>query len=255
MIENITFIIASYNDPSIRSTLDSILACAIKGDQILVIDGKSNDRTVEVANDTLNESQVNHTIISEPDDGIYDAWNKGVRLADNTWIAFLGCGDQLLSAYRTEVSAVLKSNKECNFVHHKTQFYKESGGKLKFGRVFGDRLNPSKFRQKMRVCHAGALHHRSLFKDELFSTRYRCVSDYRFLLRALPRLNPCYIDRVLINMDANGISSKLITPYQEELQMKAELGGYSYPMLCLNFAVSVFNAALWKAYTRIRYGV
>jgi len=119
----ISFIIASHNDSdSIKATLKSILENTFSGDQIILIDGGSSDTTVESAKSILKKFK-NTKIISEPDDGIYDAWNKALKIVNCEWLVFLGCGDLLDKNYRKKISAPVNSISNINFISHKAFLY------------------------------------------------------------------------------------------------------------------------------------
>jgi len=86
----ITIIVVSLNTKrDTIKTVNSILIQSYKNYEILVIDGKSNDGTVEFLR--KNSNKIN--FISKKDKGIYFAMNKGVKLAKSNWIIFLNSGD------------------------------------------------------------------------------------------------------------------------------------------------------------------
>ena len=60
--------------------------------ELIIIDGDSSDSTLEIIKSFGDEIDV---LISEPDNGIYDAWNKGINVSQGKWIMFLGADDQL----------------------------------------------------------------------------------------------------------------------------------------------------------------
>ncbi|MFT6099886.1 MAG: glycosyltransferase involved in cell wall biosynthesis [Arenicella sp.] len=251
MNDKISFIIASYNDETIDQTIASITKQIHALDEIIVMDGKSTDNTVQRAKGALKDVS-NSMVFSEHDTGIYNAWNKAIAQASGSWLVFLGCGDLLTDQYRKEVSDVINKQENINFIHHKTQFYTRKKTTILKGRVFGRRLDKVEFARRMRVCHVGALHHKSLFYDFKFSTLYQCVSDYHFLLRHLVTLRPHYIDKILVDMESGGISSHTIFPYAEERRMKRQLGGYNNITLSLGFFSSVVKAILFRLYDSIR---
>ena len=185
MNNSITFIIAAYNDEQdVVKTLESIKAVMLVQDQLIVVDGASSDATVKNAKLVLGEAK-NFILISEPDEGIYDAWNKAIEKATGEWIAFIGCGDLLRNNYRSEMTKTLLAGHDVNFVHFKVDFFSSKNGVRTKSFEFGRPLQKSEFRKRMRICHMGALHRRSLFVDREFSTRYKCVGDYHFLLSQL----------------------------------------------------------------------
>ena len=89
----ISIIIPTYNaSKTLSVALESILEQSFNDYEILIIDGLSTDHTVELAKGYQDERI---KIISEKDSGIYDAMNKGIRLAKGEWLYFLGSDDRL----------------------------------------------------------------------------------------------------------------------------------------------------------------
>jgi len=76
-------------------TVDSLLQQNDRNYEFILIDGESNDGTIEFIQTKSREFAHAPTIISEPDKGIYDAFNKGLKLASGEYICYLGCGDKL----------------------------------------------------------------------------------------------------------------------------------------------------------------
>lgn len=90
----ISIIIATYNaEGTIRRALKSILQQKNQDIELVVVDGASTDSTVSIVNDFVFPKK---TVISEPDKGIYDAYNKGWVNAHGEWIYYLGADDELL---------------------------------------------------------------------------------------------------------------------------------------------------------------
>lgn len=93
----ISVITIAYNSENcIGRTIESILAQTYENIEYWIIDGKSKDKTVEVAESykaALEEKGVDYHIVSEPDGGIYDAMNKGIRLATGDIIGILNSDD------------------------------------------------------------------------------------------------------------------------------------------------------------------
>lgn len=77
----------------LESTINSILLQNYKNIEYIIIDGGSSDGTLDIIR--KYEDRI-HYWISEPDNGIYDAMNKGIRLAGGRWINFMNAGDRLL---------------------------------------------------------------------------------------------------------------------------------------------------------------
>ena len=94
----VTIITIAYNSGTvIGSTIESVLAQTNHNIEYLIIDGASKDNTVQVAEsyqEQMKEAGIDFKIYSEPDEGIYDAMNKGIRLATGDIIGILNSGDQ-----------------------------------------------------------------------------------------------------------------------------------------------------------------
>lgn len=95
-IVQLTVIIATYNaDKSLSKALDSLLSQKYQNWECLIVDGLSTDRTLEIIDDyEKKDDRIRH--ISETDDGIYDAFNKGWQLAKGEWVYYLGSDDSLI---------------------------------------------------------------------------------------------------------------------------------------------------------------
>ncbi len=93
----ISIITIAYNSEAcIRPTIDSICAQTYTDIEYWIIDGASRDKTVEIAESyrgQLEEKGIDFHVISEPDKGIYNAMNKGIRLAGGDVIGLLNSGD------------------------------------------------------------------------------------------------------------------------------------------------------------------
>ena len=97
----ITYVTITYNaEKVLQCTLDSVLKQDYPDIVHLIIDGASTDRTMEIVNNYIERSNAadnGHSIqvTSEPDKGIYDAMNKGLRSLDGDYVCFLNAGDFL----------------------------------------------------------------------------------------------------------------------------------------------------------------
>ena len=97
----ITFSIVTitYNAEAVMGkTLDSVLAQTYPHVEHIIIDGASTDQTVQVAQDYMHRSYAASNgheirIVSEPDNGLYDAMNKGLRQVSGDYVLFLNAGD------------------------------------------------------------------------------------------------------------------------------------------------------------------
>jgi glycosyltransferase involved in cell wall biosynthesis len=100
----ISIITVVYNSvATIEETIVSVLNQSYRNVEYIIIDGGSNDGTVEVVEKYANQLAY---FVSEPDSGLYDAMNKGITASSGEWLLFLNSGDSLFNKHvLTEVFA------------------------------------------------------------------------------------------------------------------------------------------------------
>jgi len=119
----VSIITVSYNSAlTIRDTIESVLNQTYSNIEYILIDGNSNDNTVGIIKsyeEKFKEKEISYKWISEPDTGIYNAWNKGLKFTTGEWIAFIGSDDcympDAISDYAIEISKV--KNKNYDFIY------------------------------------------------------------------------------------------------------------------------------------------
>jgi glycosyltransferase involved in cell wall biosynthesis len=218
----VSIIVATYNvEGCLVECLDSVFSQNYKNLEVLIIDGGSVDNTIDIIKQYEDKIKF---WISEPDSGIYDAWNKGVRLSTGDWVAFLGADDVLLNgAIESYVAAI-------NACQNKSLEYVSSRVNLTVGskiiRTVGQQWSWRVFRKRMNVPHVGSMHHRSLFERiGLFDVSYKICGDYEFLLRRRSELQTLFVDMVTVNMSVSGVSSVDLKIHHETERAKVLTGG------------------------------
>lgn len=159
----LTIIIATYNAGLyIKDCLSAIVQNITAPYELIIIDGNSTDGTIDIIN---NFKAVNPILVSEQDKGIYDAMNKGAKLAKGEWILFLGADDRILPSFE-KVIPYLKDTKSIYY-----------GNCINEERRFGGRFSNYKL-AKMNLCHQAILYPRTVFKKYPFDLRYPVFADY-----------------------------------------------------------------------------
>lgn len=204
MQEKISIICCTYNSESdLPLFLDSVKNQTSDSYELIIIDGASNDNTIDIIN---NNKDIVDKFISEPDQGIYDAWNKGIGLATSNWICFIG-SDDLLRPYFVETYCnALLSNKiiDVDYISSKVNYFNNINSSL---RILGSPWKWSQFRRQMTTAHVGSLHNTNLFKTVgFYNIDYKIVGDYELLLRKGKELNTFFINMVTADMKAGGVS-------------------------------------------------
>ena len=184
--------------------MDSIIRQKTDEVELLIVDGDSKDTTLEIIK--KNNDYVDF-YISEKDNGLYDAWNKGIKHAKGNWIVFLGSDDILLEGTIRKQLDYLKTHKtdDLDIISAKAWVVDEAGNVLKsMGAPYLWRI----FRVRMDISHGSTMHNRHLFEEVgLFDVNFRICGDYELLLRK--KLNSAFIDDFFIQMQDGGMSTTL----------------------------------------------
>ncbi len=200
----ISIITINYNNASgLATTLESVAKQTYTHIEHIIIDGDSTDGSKEV----LEKYTLYNAIkISEPDSGIYNAMNKGVKKATGDYLLFINSGDSLRSDDVIEtVVPTLAGGKDFYYGDLMMQFTE------------GDRIR--KYPEVLSFYyffHKGSLPHPSLFfKKDLFTRiglyneKFKIVADWDYYVCAIFKHDATYerMDLVISNFDAYGISS------------------------------------------------
>lgn len=188
---------------TVNRTIQSVAGQTCRDYEYLVLDAASTDGTVRVleqCNDRIDYWR------SEPDHGLYDAWNKGVGLARGQWIAFLGADDEFYPDALQNYAQFLSDpgNAGLHYVSSRVELIRAGGRSRTIGRPW----NWREFSRYMNVAHVGSMHHRSLFESYgLFDQSYRMCADYELLLRARATLRAGFLSTVTAKMAYGGVSN------------------------------------------------
>ncbi len=188
---------------TIRSTLQSVAdqKNVSKEDfEHLVIDGASRDETLEIV-----KSFSNLKIISEPDRGISDAFNKGVKLSRGKWILFLNSNDKLHDdMVLSDVISKLKTT-EAEIVYGKIAVVHALSGKVL--RVGGRDGAWNYLHQRMTLPHPALFMRRSYFERHgFFREDFKIAMDYELLLRGFRQSQFLFMPRTINSFSAGGTS-------------------------------------------------
>lgn len=211
----VSIITASYNsEKTIEDTIESVLNQTYGNIEYIIIDGGSSDKTISIIKKYEDLFFGRLTYLSEKDKGIYDAWNKGLKLSTGDWISFVGSDDILLKDAISEYVRSITANPESNFISSKMMLVKENLDPIRVtGKPWGDKM-----RSYNCIAHVGCLHHKYLFMQKgAFDIDYRIAGDYDFLLRCLDIIKPHYFPMITVKVREGGISGADIFPVAKEV--------------------------------------
>ncbi|MGB5364344.1 MAG: glycosyltransferase family 2 protein [Aureibaculum sp.] len=214
----ISIITACFNSEStIRDTIESVLNQTYNNIEYIIIDGDSTDETVSIIKSyegNFKEKGIVYKWISEQDKGIYDAFNKGLRILNGEWVVFIGSDDYFKNnKLIKEILPILKQSEmqKRYYVYGKIEHVSMNNVLIEVaGKPWP--LQKKRFTYTMNIGHSGCFHHINLFrKHGKFNETFKIAGDYEFLLREYKdgSNNAIFIDKSFIVMREGGISGSL----------------------------------------------
>lgn len=219
------------NLSGLKKTLSSIQEQIDQGFEWIVIDGASSDGTPDFLEHQAGKAigQTPPVFVSEPDDGIYDAMNKGIDRAQGTYCLFLNAGDALAD------KTVLKR-------------IREAAGAGSFDLLYGDALEererpdlppalkPARshtaIARGLFTHHQAIFYHASALAGRRYDLRYRVAADYDLTARILARGGSAlFIPGAICLFERGGLSQKAVRlGRQEQYKSRARQGLVCWPV-------------------------
>jgi glycosyltransferase involved in cell wall biosynthesis len=204
MGNKIAIITINYNDKiGLQKTIDSVLLQTYNEYEFIIIDGGSTDGSKKVIEE--NSSKISYWV-SEPDKGIYNAMNKGIRAAKSEFVIFMNSGDIFHNSHVLD-GAVRQLTDEYDIFYGNNYKVKENGYKRK--KSYPLKLTFSFF-------YSSSLNHQSTFiRKSLFDTHFyynenlNIAADWEFFIYTICKMNVPhkYLGFTISDYDYNGISS------------------------------------------------
>lgn len=207
LIPKLSVITVTYNaEKTLERTLKSVREQTYLHIEHIVVDGKSKDNTLALIRRYQNSGL---KWISEPDNGLYDAMNKGADMASGDYLCFLNAGDTFFASDTVEkwMRQIVAQNKLPDIVYGETSIVDDSGTFLHMRRLRApERLTWKSFRQGMLVCHQAFIVKRAIFVS--YDLAYRFSSDFDWCVRLMKTAGTIYNTRLtLINYLHEGITT------------------------------------------------
>ena len=235
----ISIITVVYNSEKyIRRTIESIVGQDYPAIEYIIIDGKSKDTTMQIVNEYRDRIAV---IVSEPDKGLYDAMNKGLRLATGSYVLYINSGDALSSP--TLLSDIFNNvPADSDVIYGDTQITDEEGNILHNRRHRPpEQLSWRDYKRGMLVCHQSFIAKRTLCDE--YDTIYRYAADFDWCLNIL-------------------LKSKVVTNYGKDISLFMD-GGQTkrtivpglkerYRIMCKYYGKA--KATFWNFILGVKFG-
>ena len=231
----VSVITAVYNGRAeLGRCIESVLSQDYPNIEHIIVDGGSTDGTVELLK--AYGDRIAHWT-SEPDAGVFDAWNKGLDIAQGEWISFLGSDDIYLpGAVRGYMNAA-RENPGVHFLSSRIDWVHHTG----YRRVRGEPWVWPRFSRLMCTAHPGSMHSRKLFEQYgRYDTAYRSAADYELLLRAGGNLRAGFYPATTVEMRSGGLSDS-IEALREAMRAKVKTAGRSQALADAEFCIAVLK--------------
>lgn len=202
----ISIVTVVYNgSKTLEQTIQSVLNQSYKNIEYIIIDGGSSDGTIDIIKRYDKEIS---WWLSEPDKGLYDAMNKGIKLANGELIGMINSDDWYEpNAVELIVNSYLENPDKRIFHGDRFDILAEGTRKVK-------RFHPSSLKfiyYGMTYNHPSMFVHREVYKNELYNINLQALSDYEFVLKQYLREpnNFLYLPEAYVNYRLDGISGMM----------------------------------------------
>jgi glycosyltransferase involved in cell wall biosynthesis len=207
----LSLITPSYNSAkTIARTIDSVIAQNYSDLEYIILDGASTDDTLKII--ASYQDKINIRLVSERDNGIYDAMNKGIKIATGDIIGILNSDDLFNSGEVIKTVADAFADAEIDAVYGDIKYFADDINKITRYWRAGE-YKENKLNNGWIIPHPALFLRRSVYeKAGLFNTDFKIAGDYEFMLRILKihQIKVKYIPEVFAKMYDGGKSAESI---------------------------------------------
>ncbi|MGD9625337.1 MAG: glycosyltransferase family 2 protein [Arcobacter sp.] len=206
------------NAKTIKNAIDSVLSQTYDNIEYIIIDGASTDGTVEILQSYGNKIT---KFISEKDKGLYDAMNKGIRLATGDIVGILNSDDFYIDEFVIEKVVKEFEEKQVDSVYADLVFVKPENLNKTVRYYDSSRCMPDKFKYALYPAHPTFFVKNKIYKKYgLFKTNYKIGADFDIMARFLytNKISYSYIKEPLIKMRIGGVSTSFSSVWINSLE-------------------------------------
>jgi glycosyltransferase involved in cell wall biosynthesis len=205
----ISLITVTYNSAAtIKATIESVAMQDYSHIEYIIIDGNSTDGTQQII---TSYGSLVHKFISEPDNGMYDAINKGIKLAGGEVIGLLNSDDFFASEKSVSIIAQAFLENSIDAIYANIAFVKPGNLSQVVRSYSSKKFKVSKFKYGYMPAHPSFYVKKDCFeKYGLYKLDYKIAADYELVMRFMlkHKIKTLYIDQLLVYMQTGGLSNK-----------------------------------------------
>lgn len=193
----------------IERTILSVLNQKYENIEFVLIDGASNDETVNIIKKYEDKIAC---FISEPDKGIYNAMNKGIEKSTGDFLVFLNAGDEFYNDFViSNLAKAANDNKDAKLIFGNCELHSKEGLPLEI--ITHKEINSIFSFMHYNFCHQSCFYHKSLFENKKYDEAFKIAGDTDFNLNYVIKNNflLIYYPEILSKFYLGGISNSKAT--------------------------------------------
>jgi glycosyltransferase involved in cell wall biosynthesis len=228
-----TVVTAVFNGAeTLETTIQSVLCQTYKNVEYIIIDGGSTDGTLDIIR--KYEHAVDYWL-SEPDKGVYDAFNKSCPFIRGEWTIFLGAGDVLFDpeVLATVALVAQEASHDTELIYGRVCITDDADAAVKvLNRPWAQMRGRWRGGRPMLPHHQGVFQRKSILGvSRPFDTKYRIAADSTLIYRSIGRVAPFFCDTIITRAPIGGVSTEpkyFIPTAHEILKINREFGHRNY---------------------------
>lgn len=246
----ISIITATFNSAkTLKDTIQSVLRQTNKDFEYLIVDGGSTDETIDIVKSYESEFSGRLKWVSEKDKGIYDAMNKGIKMASGDVVGILNSDDYFTSDDILQTVADAFKRQEIDAIYGDIHFIRD-GNPQKCIRYYSSRMfRPFWLRFGFMPAHPSFYCKREVYERAgLYSLDYKIGADYEMMVRLFKRhkIKGLYVNKDFVTMRTGGASNtnvrSRLTLINEDVKACRDNGIYTNSLfVSLKFLYKIFE--------------
>lgn len=242
----ISVITVTYNRAHvIKGAIEGVLRQKYENYEYIVVDGASSDNTINILKEYEPKFEGRMRWISEPDKGLYDAINKGIKMATGDVVGIVNSDDYFHRDDALDIVAKAYENKEVTAIYADERVVDDKDKTLYYDR--GNYFRTWMYRIGLMPGHASFYAKKDLFeKYGYYKTDYRITADYELMLRFayVNKIKMKYIPEALLSFRTGGVSTQLSQKnclHREQVRACRENGLFCIqPMIWIKYLFKIF---------------